>query len=145
MVQGKPAPKGSSVAFRHNKSGALITWASNRARLRPWEASIRSAAARARGRHPLLDGPMDLEVMFFFPQAKSPRSQRACHTVKPDLSKLVRGIEDAMTGVLYRDDAQIVRIAAVKVYSPDGTSGARITVRPYVAVRAERRTEGCLT
>jgi Holliday junction resolvase RusA-like endonuclease len=38
-------------------------------------------------------------------------------TTQPDTTKLVRGIEDAMTGVVYRDDAQIVHQKARKSYT----------------------------
>lgn len=39
---------------------------------------------------------------------------------KPDVSKLLRAIEDAMTGVVYRDDAQIVSATTEKQYGVAG-------------------------
>jgi Holliday junction resolvase RusA-like endonuclease len=36
--------------------------------------------------------------------------------VKPDVLKLARAVEDALTGILYRDDAQIVTEVLRKRY-----------------------------
>ena len=38
------------------------------------------------------------------------------HSVAPDATKLVRAVEDALTGSVWFDDAEIVRQRAVKVY-----------------------------
>jgi Holliday junction resolvase RusA-like endonuclease len=39
--------------------------------------------------------------------------------VKPDLLKVVRGVEDALTGIVYADDSQIVAHDLDKTYHPD--------------------------
>ena len=39
-------------------------------------------------------------------------------TKKPDLDKLLRAVNDALTGRLYADDSQIYSIASTKVYGP---------------------------
>ena len=38
-------------------------------------------------------------------------------TTKPDTSNMVKAIEDAMNGVAFVDDAQIVRLFATKLYA----------------------------
>ena len=38
-------------------------------------------------------------------------------TVKPDLTKLLRAVEDALTGVVWRDDSQIIHQAVTKEYA----------------------------
>jgi hypothetical protein len=45
------------------------------------------------------------------------------HVVKPDLDKLVRAVGDALTGILYRDDAQIVSLNASKRFAGLGGDG----------------------
>ena len=37
-------------------------------------------------------------------------------TVKPDLDKLTRAVIDAMTGIMYDDDCQVIHILAKKQY-----------------------------
>lgn len=50
-------------------------------------------------------------------------------TSTPDLDKLLRAVNDALTGVAFVDDALVVHVAASKVYTV-GTAGAAITITP---------------
>jgi Holliday junction resolvase RusA-like endonuclease len=38
------------------------------------------------------------------------------HIKKPDLDNFVKAVKDALKGLVYRDDSQIVRLAASKDY-----------------------------
>jgi Holliday junction resolvase RusA-like endonuclease len=40
-----------------------------------------------------------------------------CHHIKPDLSNLIKFVEDACCGILYTDDKLIVECHAIKKYS----------------------------
>ena len=54
------------------------------------------------------------------------------HTSTPDLDKLLRAVGDALTGVLYADDSQVVSYdGSLKRYvsSAAGKPGVRVTVR----------------
>jgi Holliday junction resolvase RusA-like endonuclease len=77
------------------------------------------------GRTPL-EGPVMLDVTAEFAIPKSfSRAKREdaitryiFPTKKPDLSNIVKQVEDALNGVAFRDDAQIVRYGTLqKVYS----------------------------
>jgi Holliday junction resolvase RusA-like endonuclease len=48
--------------------------------------------------------------------------------VPPDLDKLIRGVGDALTGVLYDDDSQVIRCLAWKTYADTRLPGAFIRV-----------------
>ena len=48
------------------------------------------------------------------------------HMKQPDLSKLVRCVEDALTGIVYVDDRQVWNEPAEKIYSD--RPGVEITV-----------------
>jgi Holliday junction resolvase RusA-like endonuclease len=52
------------------------------------------------------------------------------HIVKPDTTKLIRAVEDALTSICWMDDAQIVNQEAIKDYSDDGKTGCRIIITP---------------
>jgi Holliday junction resolvase RusA-like endonuclease len=52
-------------------------------------------------------------------------------TVRPDATKLIRPAEDALKGILWRDDSQIVTQAATKRYGDQ--AGCRIRVAPEKA------------
>lgn len=85
-----------------------------------WRARVASHARRA-----MLAGsftrdevtPITVKLVFRVrPPKRMPRNRRG-PTVKPDIDKLTRAVLDAMTGVVYEDDAQIVLLIAEKRYS----------------------------
>ena len=41
------------------------------------------------------------------------------HTKKPDVDNLVKAVKDALKGLLYQDDAQIIHLEASKAYGPE--------------------------
>jgi Holliday junction resolvase RusA-like endonuclease len=72
-------------------------------------------------------GPVKVQITFHLPRPKS-RPKRHTHPdVRPDLDKLQRAVLDALTGIAWRDDAQVCAIAAEKCYTT-ASIGADITV-----------------
>jgi len=98
--------------------------------LAKWESAVRFAAQTiaSKADHRLFEGAVKISVVFYLPRPKSvsPRV-RPFPTTRPDTSKLIRGLEDPLSGVLWRDDAQVVGIEASKVYT-DGPAKAEVTV-----------------
>jgi Holliday junction resolvase RusA-like endonuclease len=60
--------------------------------------------------------PVRMVIDFYLERPPSVPKKRKGMVVKPDLSKLIRSTEDAMTGILYVDDAQIVELSVRKHY-----------------------------
>lgn len=117
FVAGIPVPKGSMRAFRHRTTGRVVTIADNREKLRGWSSAVAVEAVRATrmiGWRMICGGPIALEVRFVFERPKS--SRRVLPTVPPDIDKALRAIMDALTGVIYLDDAQVVDVHATKKY-----------------------------
>lgn len=73
----------------------------------------------------MIDGPCCLDILAFFevPKSKSKKfKERALMgierpTKKPDLSNIIKGIEDALNGLAYNDDSLIVYLSVAKHYS----------------------------
>lgn len=73
----------------------------------------------------MIEGPCCLDILAFFevPKSKSKKfKERALMgierpTKKPDLSNIVKGIEDALNGLVYRDDSSLVYLSCTKYYS----------------------------
>lgn len=137
-ISGLPAPKGSTRAFV--VKGRAVTTQANKA-TRPWMALVVDAAKTSG--HFGLVGPYNrsvairLEVEFYFPRPKGHyrsdgvrlrQSAPAYMTTKPDVDKLERAILDALTGVAYHDDSQVVEQSSKKLYTSDGPVGAMVTV-----------------
>lgn len=143
-VIGIPQPRGSKRAMP-NRAGGRPLMVDTNAKSAPWMATVAAAASEAMEGKSLLDGPLMLDVQFGFPRPKSHyRTGKNAsllrpdaplhHFKKPDCDKLLRAIGDAMTGVVYRDDAQLSVVIAGKYYRDSG-GRVDITVTPDPAIR----------
>lgn len=119
-VVGVAQSKGSMRAFLPKGSQRPIVTSTNRS-LRSWETLVRGAASEAVTRLgwplPSTDTPLTAYVSVALPRPKSLGKRQAAHTKRPDLDKLVRGVLDALTGIIYLDDSQIVSVQATKQYA----------------------------
>ncbi len=75
----------------------------------------------------IADAAIDLSVWFDLPRPKTLPKRVTEHTKKPDLDNLVKGVKDALKGLVWRDDSQVVRITAVKQYGHE--PGVQIIVK----------------
>lgn len=148
QVLGRAQPAGSKRAFANPKTGKMIVTDDNR-RSRPWKQEVAAVAYQAMAGGPLLTGPLDLRVVFYVarPRGHYGTGRNADRVrpsappypaVKPDVTKLVRGLEDACTGVVWRDDAQVVIQRVRKVYG--APERADVEVRQLLA---QNGTSGC--
>jgi crossover junction endodeoxyribonuclease RusA len=94
-----------------------------------WRAGVCVLARHAmRGEAPL-GGPIFVEMLFYLPKPKKPK--HAQPITKPDLSKLVRAVEDSLSKIVIGDDSQIVCLNVRKVYAlPSQEPGCRVIVSP---------------
>lgn len=122
-VEGTPSGQGSMRAFVV-KGRAVLT--STNKKLKPWRKAIADAATLAGwkpGSRAPLAGRVNVSLAFYFPRPKSHYKKNGYVTEgyldafpRSDLDKLVRAVGDALTGVCWVDDSQIVRISAFKSY-----------------------------
>jgi len=127
-LPGTPQPKGSTRAFV--RGGRAITTSDN-PKVAAWQEALSIVAWAARRAHgggevyPSSDAAIIVEAWFYFPPPIKMPPGRVYPTVRPDVDKCARALLDALTGVLYYDDGQVVDLLARKRYS----------VRPRVEVR----------
>ena len=131
-VAGTPAPQGSKRFVGHAKSGRGIMIESS-AKVKPWREAVKWAAMELHLAAPM-QGPLAVEMIFGLARPKSAPKKRIYPDRKPDLSKLVRSTEDALTDAgIWGDDAQVVRCEAAKTFAGAGMPlvfpGAIIRVR----------------
>jgi len=122
VVYGIAQPKGSARAFvPKGWTRAVVT--SDNPKNKNWQQLVAEAASAAIRQHPtfqLIETAALLRVAFYLPRPKAIRDRIVPHTKKPDLDKLVRSCKDAMSKVVFRDDALVVDIAAQKRYARPG-------------------------
>ena len=138
-VYGTPAPQGSKKFVGTNNAGRGIMIESSK-KVRPWRQDVKAAAELVRNGAEPMDGPLIVTMVFTLPKPASAPKRRVTHPdKKPDLSKLIRSTEDALTdsGAI-KDDARIVRMFATKVYPGEGfnsleSPGVYITIERVAA------------
>jgi hypothetical protein len=155
QVRGRPAPQGSKKVFpiRKGKRGGpqeIVghTTQEMSPHLKPWRADVKDAAEKlirelGHPYGPLFDGSVNgLRARMVFTVAKpksAPKRRRIWPNKLPDLSKLLRSTEDALTAAGYwSDDRHVVEYTRlVKVYPNEDPEslpvpGVRIWVEQIV-------------
>ena len=124
-VIGRPAPQGSKKSIGNNRFVESSKF------LPAWRSAVRFAAETAVtiGSWDRVSGPVELEVMFYLDRPSTiSRTKRPYPIVPPDLDKLARSCLDPLTGLIYDDDSQVIRLLAWKTYADTRTPGAFIRV-----------------
>lgn len=137
-VRGIPVPQGSVKAFVAGKR-AIVVSNQRGGKLDDWRQAIATEARAAMGSRPLLEGPVVVRARFTWPRPKSHRSSSGglrpaapfAKTTPPDIDKASRALLDALTGVVFRDDAQVVRLDAGKSFD-DIAPGVAIVIEEAI-------------
>ena len=127
FVPGTPRPQGSMRAMVIG--GKARVFNASHDTLAQWRHSVTAASVDLWGDHPPFDGPVAVKVDFALPRPPSIPRKRWAPIVKPDVDKLARAVLDALTGVVFTDDARVVSLVAEKHYA-EGPTGAHIAVEP---------------
>ncbi len=136
-VHGMAMPGGSKRIGRARGTGRPIVLDDN-PKTSDWKQEVGIISGTLmRGRKPF-EGPLGLEVTFFRPRPVSHYGRHGLKpsapkfpVVKPDTTKLLRPFEDALTGILWNDDAQIVDQVIRKRYCAQDAE-PRVEVRVTV-------------
>jgi Holliday junction resolvase RusA-like endonuclease len=138
-VFGIAQPQGSARAFMPKGARFPVITTDNK-QLKGWRQLVAQEVSRAlNGRAAssqwpagqLLDGPIRIVAAFYLPRPKSLRGKPKAHLTRPDVDKLARAVGDALIGVLWRDDSQVVQLKVTKEYAGVGESPrAVIAVTP---------------
>lgn len=125
FVPGRAAPQGS---HRHVGGGRLVE--SSKA-VGPWRTIVAWHAAQAWTDAPL-HGPIAVIYEFVMPRPSgTPKRSTPPATKRPDIEKLARAVSDALSGIVWRDDSQVVDMRLLKRLAElDEQPGMRVQVRP---------------
>ncbi len=130
FVMGLPATAGSK---RHVGRGIIVD--SSGAKGRAWRAMVVDEATKAfEDDKPWRRVPIRMTITFYLPRPQGHYGKKGLlpsapehHTKRPDATKLLRAIEDALTGIIWHDDSQIVHQHVHKLYT-DATPGAGVFI-----------------
>ncbi len=137
FVPGIAQPAGSKRIGRHGDRPIVLD---ANPKASEWKQRVALAAAdakRAAGITELWECPLALSIQvrrtrprFHFNAKGEVRATAPPHpATKPDLTKLIRGCEDAMKGILWIDDSQVVYQVASKRWVDGDEPGVSIEVK----------------
>jgi len=95
-----------------------------------WGNRVALAANQARP-PALFAGPLTVALEFHRQRPTSAKKSVTEPITRPDLGNLSKGLLDALQGIVYRDDAQIVELRERKRFAGPEGPGVAITVYPY--------------
>ena len=105
---------------------------------KPWQEAVKWAFLQSEYAQMIpLTCPLAVDITFVFVRSKShfgtgknagklKISAPMYPAKRPDIEKLARSTNDALTGLVWKDDSQIVRLTLQKIYGE--RSGAQITI-----------------
>ena len=139
-VRGIPQTQGSVRAIlpKGQSKPIVVQGSSPEARksLEAWRADIAKAGRTWCDHHwsfEPLTGPVQIRLVFglYRPQS-APKTRRTYPIGKNsgDLDKLARAVFDALTGVIWKDDGQVIGASVSKDYAE--VTGVAIAIRPVV-------------
>lgn len=123
-VSGRPVAAARPRVTRHGTYTPLST--------RRWKERVWLVGEEAMGRMAPFKGPVRAVLQFYFtPLAKLRKAEAAAllgawRTLKPDGDNLAKAVLDALNGVCFVDDAQVVDLSVTKRF------GAKAGVRVYI-------------
>jgi crossover junction endodeoxyribonuclease RusA len=126
-VIGQAQPQGSTKAFMP-KGARYPVVTSDNPNLKQWRNVVAYCAQQHAGAGPMYGG-VHVTLDFALQRPKSLPKRTSQHLKKPDIDKLARAVLDALTGILYHDDSEVVRLDVTKRYAaPTEAPSVRITV-----------------
>lgn len=140
-----PAAQGSKrpVGFRTSKAGKPVPVLREESRaVGPWRQRVAEVAAIHWRSRALLDGPIHLEGHFVLHRPAYLRRNPTTPATKRhhDGDKMDRALWDGLTGVIFRDDSQIVTWAGSKrIAEPGEPTGCRVRIRRVSGLYRENR------
>jgi len=134
FVPGNPTTAGSVKAFVNPKQpGRAIVVKDNGKNQAKWRADVQNVVREAWGlmdERPPVDAVCSIHLEFVMPRPLSmPKSRTKPHGARPDADKLIRAVQDALTHVVWTDDARADKGSWYKRYAEVGeTAGCRIRI-----------------
>lgn len=132
-VMGRPIPKGSMLAFKHAKTSKAVIVPDNE-KLPEWEALVAAEALVVWKKlgYTVSRGPVSVDLKVFRKRpAKHFGTGRNAGRLRPDapdypmtvntgdIDKLKRAIHDALEGICYVNDSQVVESCGYKLWGDE--------------------------
>lgn len=120
-IPGQPQGKARAKTVRNKHTGGVHSFTPEKTVL--YENLIKTIAMEQKPK--CTEKPVCLIITAYFeiPKSKSKKIQgqmladEILPTKKPDLDNIVKCVKDALNGIVYKDDSQVVQLYATKYYA----------------------------
>jgi Holliday junction resolvase RusA-like endonuclease len=144
IIPGTPQGKGRARSFVRGKHVGHYT----PEKTRTYEGMIRTQALAEMGMRPATTLPVKLDLIIGMPVPASWPSWKSTAalngeivpTTKPDADNVAKAIKDALNGVCWYDDAQVVLLSVQKIYTQ--TPGVSVSVVALTPCPAQIKKRG---
>lgn len=109
------------------KGGKFPVVTSDNKKMKPWRQEIAGCAIQWMQGGPS-EKPVTLRADFYFERPKSQKKAEYKST-KPDIDKLGRAVLDALTGIVFRDDSQVIDCTLRKFYGTPARMDVQVVER----------------
>jgi Holliday junction resolvase RusA-like endonuclease len=111
-VYGLPVAQARAGRRHFIAGGRACSQTFDPAKSKNWKQDVRLqvlAELRKAGDVPTAhEGPVIMDLFFYLPRPKSLPKRVVHHLKKPDKGNLEKGVEDALKGLIWRDDSQVI-------------------------------------
>lgn len=135
VAQGRPRARGFQ-----DRSGTFRVSVYDPVASKDWKRTVAAQVIERKPPAPLADVPLQIELTFFLPRPASLPKRIVHHIRKPDADNLGKAVKDALRGIVYRDDSQLVDVLVHKRYGV--SPGVEIRVAQVLDVPAQAELAG---
>ena len=122
IIPGKPQGKARARTV-HTKTGYSLSYTPEKTVL--YENLIKTSYLEKYGSNERQEGPLEVSLVACFEPPKSISKKRRKEmlsglewpTKKPDADNIIKVVLDALNGIAYRDDTQVVHVTLRKMYA----------------------------
>lgn len=141
VIPGEPVAQGRP-RFRvipRKDGGKPMVMAYDPKKSKDFKKKVATLAKVRMGGRRMLEGPLEMTILAYFScpasdhRKRKPALERK-HTKKPDIGNVAKGIEDALEGIVYKNDSQIYQSSSCKHIAAQG-------VDPYIVVQIAEQPE----
>lgn len=119
FVPGRAETKGSARGFGFKrKNGSVgVNIVNDNPKTKSWQKSVSMVARYTMNATPPIMGPIRITLRFQLERGKTVK--RSEPITRPDIDKIIRPVLDALTGIVFVDDCQVVELVARKAYDSE--------------------------
>jgi len=124
FIPGISVPQGRPRVFVNQNTGRPVVYDPKKSK--DWKGIV-SWHARQNWTGEILQGPIEMALVFHLQRPKSLPKKVRFHMKRPDLDNLTKAVKDGMKGIIYRDDSQVILMHLGKRYG--NTPGVSVRIR----------------